>query len=533
MSNTNKIACAIALIAAVSISATQAAPQVRTPVPLTEWDGTASHGGWTFAGSATTSIATDTDGSSYVAVTNRSAGDGPGWTGATFDLPLSEIAGDKIWVTVLTRARNVSQPAHSYNGVKAMVHMVAPGRPDTYDEANGNGPTFPLSYDWKPLSFQTAIPKGATSATLILGLQESTGEADFKLPVVKISGRAYVPHPLNVSGPVYTGHGPGALRGVMIDPKMGPDDIAELAKWHVNLVRWQLLWDSFPNGPANTADYAAYDKWLWSCLGHLDDMLPYFKKAGITVLIDMHTAPGGRDSNLVYRILTDAEWQDRFGEEWDKIARKYRGNRQIWGYDLVNEPMKVQIDTGLLDWRELAEQTAKRVRAIDRDHAIVIEPDPTGVNSLTYFEPLDVPGIVYSVHMYDPGMFTGQGAFPERPMGPIYPGIIGGVEWNKDQIRKDLSEAAQFAKDNHVQIYIGEFSAIRWAKGADKYLADVIDVLEENHWDWSYHAFREWQGWSLEVGDDKSVTTPSPNPTARMAVLRAAFDKNLSQVSKR
>jgi hypothetical protein len=86
-----------------------------------------------------------------------------------------------------------------------------------------------------------------------------------------------------------------------------------------------------------------------------------------------------------------------------------------------------------------------------------------------------------------------------------------------------------FAARNNVSIYVGEFSVARWVPGADRYLSDVISVLEEHHWDWSYHAFRDWQGWSLEVGDDKSIKAPSPTPTARLLVLKAAFAKNTPQ----
>jgi hypothetical protein len=181
----------------------------------------------------------------------------------------------------------------------------------------------------------------------------------------------------------------------------------------------------------------------------------------------------------------------------------------------------------MLNWHGLAEKTARRVRQIDPEHAIIIEPDPWGNPSgLSYFEPLNVPGIVYSVHMYDPHTFTHQGVHADTPMGAVYPGIIDGAEWNKDHIRAWLQPVSDYAKAFNVDIYVGEFSAIRWAKGADRYLSDLIDVMEENHWDWSYHAFREWEGWSPEVGEDKNVATPSPTPTARLLVLEAAFARN-------
>jgi endoglucanase len=34
----------------------------------------------------------------------------------------------------------------------------------------------------------------------------------------------------------------------------------------------------------------------------------------------------------------------------------------------------------------------------------------------------------------------------------------------------------------------------RWALGAEKYLDDSIGFFEALGWDWSYHAFCEWEG---------------------------------------
>ena len=69
------------------------------------------------------------------------------------------------------------------------------------------------------------------------------------------------------------------------------------------------------------------------------------------------------------------------------------------------------------------------------------------------------------------------------------------------------------------------FSCIRWAPGADQYVKDLIDLFEEYGWDWSYHAFREWQGWSAEHSDDPAVMDPVPT-TGRKEVLLKAFEKN-------
>ena len=523
------IACVIvaAHLLLVPLASSCASP---VGVSLPSWDGQQSTNGWLFSDPASVKVMPAGTDPSYVSVNATSVLAGS-QVGASIPLPLDDVRGTNVEVRVDIRAKNVTQPEHSYNGIKAMLHVVSPSRSDTWDQANANGSTFPVNYDWTTFAFRTSVPTDANSATLILGLQESTGLVDFRNLQVVVLRRIPVKPAHPPVGPLYTGHGVGALRGVMISPGIQPADIAVLQQWGVNLVRFQLLWNGFPFSEADTANVAEYNAWLDGMLSHVDEVLPAFKKAGILVVIDLHTPPGGRDHvDKAHRIFTDKLWQDEFGKVWEKIATRYRNEKQVWGYDLVNEPIVGLYKPGLLDWHDLAEQTARQIRAIDPNHAIIVEPDPGGgVSSLANFEPIDVPRVVYSVHMYDPGQFTHQGVLAHLDVGPVYPGVIDGVMWDKDRIRKDFQSVVDWSKAYNAAIYIGEFSAVRWANGADRYIGDVIDLMEENHWDWSYHAFREWQGWSPEVGEDKAVTTPSPTPTARLRVLQAAFAKNTPQ----
>jgi hypothetical protein len=55
----------------------------------------------------------------------------------------------------------------------------------------------------------------------------------------------------------------------------------------------------------------------------------------------------------------------------------------------------------------------------------------------------------------------------------------------------------------------GEFSVIRWAPGAVNYLRDCIELFEQCGWDWTYHAYREWDGWSVEHGSDPGNHQPT------------------------
>jgi hypothetical protein len=129
--------------------------------------------------------------------------------------------------------------------------------------------------------------------------------------------------------------------------------------------------------------------------------------------------------------------------------------------------------------------------------------------------------------MYMPGEFTHQGVHRKGP--PVaYPGQIAGRLWDKAQVQRALQPVVDFQKRYNVHIFVGEFSAIRWAPdgSACRYLTDLIDVFEANGWDWTYHAFREWNGWSVEHGSDPANTAAVSTPTDRQRLLQKWFAKN-------
>jgi len=135
---------------------------------------------------------------------------------------------------------------------------------------------------------------------------------------------------------------------------------------------------------------------------------------------------------------------------------------------------------------------------------------------------------LYTVHMYLPHVFTHQGVY-DSPVGLVYPGVMpDGIHWDKEQVRNSLQVVRDFAADYGVHIYIGEFGSIRWAPDNSTYrwLRDVIEVMEEEGWDWAYHAFREWHGWSVEHSDDRNDNRRTTEPTNRELLLRHWFEKN-------
>jgi hypothetical protein len=114
-----------------------------------------------------------------------------------------------------------------------------------------------------------------------------------------------------------------------------------------------------------------------------------------------------------------------------------------------------------------------------------------------------------------------------------YPGVINGTQWDKKQLENVLKDADEFQKRWNVPIYVGEFSVIRWApkESGARWLQDVVDLFEARNWSWSYHAFREFQGWSLEHDEQfwrEGMASPQvvDGQTERGKIIRTAFQKN-------
>src|SRR3954447_22340485 len=120
----------------------------------------------------------------------------------------------------------------------------------------------------------------------------------------------------------------------------------------------------------------------------------------------------------------------RFTDDWVKVARQFAGNDTVIGYDLRNEPlsykgMSTWCDGGLHDIRAMYERVGAAIQRVDPNKLIIAEgpqnwvtkftgggPAPWGDLSLAGRCPVRLPipnKVVYSVHDYP----QGGGHFPD------------------------------------------------------------------------------------------------------------------------
>jgi len=432
---------------------------------------------------------------------------------------LSPFRGMKLQFRCKAKAENVTKPTQTYLGVKYMLHYKSASGETWRNEDNVYG-----TFDWKELSFIINIPYDATDGDLNLGLQGSTGKVWFDSLSVKVIN---LPNeiPILKKGPFKA---ITKYRGVMSPLVFKPKDFQELGKrWGANLIRWQLTMNSSESKAVGT-NLTKYDSWLSGKLKQLDSVLIACHQNGIRVVIDLHSLPGGRNQDGT-SLFYDSQLNNRFISIWQAISLRYRGNPTVWGYDLMNEPVQNKLPSEGMDYIQTQVKAAKAIRQIDKKTAIIFEVEYwDSPAEFSFLSPIPVSNVIYEVHMYQPGIFTHQGVH-DNGSGITYPGSINGTYYDKNKLTQILQPVRDFQLRYHVPVYVGEFSAIRWAPGAAQYLDDCIDIFEKYGWNWTYHAYREWNGWDIEYENGTSKND-SPHKalkdTDRKKVLLKWFGKN-------
>lgn len=434
---------------------------------------------------------------------------------------LHQYVGYDLIFTVDIKADDVSIPTDSWNGVKFMF---------VYTE---NGTTqYPSStpfkygtFDWAQTQFFVPISnQSSETGTLNFGLQDSTGTVYFsnlKIEYGHVFPLPELPDHFQCEYTSIVKRRP-QMRGVMSPSSYVPNDLTDLRTWNASLIRWQLVSSTVQS------DYLA---WLDGKMAELDLALKENEENDLQInfVVDFHSCPGGRNTNGECPIHTNESLAQLFFTCWERLATRFKGRKGIWAYDLFNEPVQLSLANENRDYLSIQYQAAKLIRKIDPDTPIIIESAQyDSPIAYTYFSPLPLKDIIYQVHMYYPHLYTHQNVNTVWSDDALcsYPGVISNQFYDHDYLERILMPTIEFQKKYNARIFLGEFSAIRWADGAEIYLDDVISIAEKYHWDWTYHAYREYNGWSVEHVEDHTVVKIANYTTKRKAVLLKYFQRN-------
>ena len=423
-----------------------------------------------------------------------------------------------VRATIRARGTGISRPAKSYFGLKFMFHYRDPASgAERWPQADHKGGDF----DWTTLELVMDVgnaPLGEVGVTL--GLQNVAGRVEFDVSSFKVEPYALYEFPRCNQG--YRVSYPKAvanrrqLRGAMLPHDPAEEDIRTLAEWGGTIGRFQMS-RNFQKIDANL-DFEEYVKWLDSRLDLLEKVLDWARKYGMMICVDLHVPPGSIRSNSETRMFTDKSCLDLYVECWEKIARRFKGNADvIYGYDLLNEPHQNRHEVPYSYW-DAQRLAAEAIRRIDPDTTIVMEANwSSSAPAYEYMSPLAMPNVIYEIHMYIPSDYTHQGVNGMWSPPAKWPDAAKG--WDREMLRSRLAPVVAFARRHGAKVFVGEFSAIAWAQGADVYLRDCIELFDEYGWDWCYHAFNEWRGWNVEYAGESRETLRRVGDTPRKRVL--------------
>lgn len=243
-----------------------------------------------------------------------------------------------------------------------------------------------------------------------------------------------------------------------LDKYITHDDIKYLKSIGVNHIRlpfhYKMFTDDLYMGERN-AGFKYFDK-----------LIDWCREEQLYVLLDMHCAPGGQtgdniDDSYGYPYLFKSKSsQDLMTKIWVDIAKKYKDEPVIIGYDLVNEPIAHYFENDLVELDNqlfsIYSRIIKEIRTVDKTHIIFLNGS-IWASKFDVFKELVDDNVVYEFHKY-------------------------WVPVNMEAIQPYID----FREKHQVPIYVGETG-----ENTDEWVNDFRILLEEHSINWCFWPYKK------------------------------------------
>lgn len=244
-------------------------------------------------------------------------------------------------------------------------------------------------------------------------------------------------------------------------------DLDVIESWNFNLIRVPFGYRTLQNADGS---------WKRNAQGEIDFarmdwVVREAAKRGIYVIFDFHIWPGQKANYGNISRLNPAAVAERaqVAEIWSEVAKHYRGNATIAGFDVINEPEGSPNDT-------LQRVMLEAIRAQDSDRIVIGESQ-----SYANFKDPYWKNTMYSAHY---------------PGDDIQGSETGKIEGSATEKIKKWEQAVGIAANPAVQVpvFIGELKAPQDnAESAQQYVA----ALNKRGWSWAVWTYKtvDMGGW--------------------------------------
>ena len=283
--------------------------------------------------------------------------------------------------------------------------------------------------------------------------------------------------------------GPDAVRDFWkkyLDAYITEEDIHYLKQVGINSIRLPFNYRMFSNENYMGANDSTRG------FRYFDRVINWCRKENLFIILDMHCAPGGQtgdniDDGYGYPFLFENEQsQAQCATIWKRIAARYKNEKIIIGYDLLNEPIAHYFDKSILNplLEPLYKKITKAIREVDKNHILFLGGAQWDSNFQPFGTPFDTK-LVYTFHKY----------------------------WTPPT-KAVIQDYIDFSNKYNVPIYCGETG-----ENDDAWVRTFRKMLDSNNIGWHYWPYKK-------INNTKGIVTFSKPDFYDLLIAYAGTEKN-------
>ncbi len=174
-------------------------------------------------------------------------------------------------------------------------------------------------------------------------------------------------------------------------------------------------------------------------------------------------------------------WQRLYWQAWRKVAKLFRNDSALAGYDLYNEPHPLPLPPAVFDTRLLFPFYAQGIRQISRidpNHLFILEGDLFG-GLPTAVRPLHAADVVWSSHLY---------------VGSLLPPAYTG---NPKPLQRELRQSLREAGQVPAPYWTGELGISHGSRIAKSWARAEISLSNRYLTGWAWWEWDDPDGWGV------------------------------------
>ncbi len=237
----------------------------------------------------------------------------------------------------------------------------------------------------------------------------------------------------------------------------------------------------------------------------IDGYIEYALSIDLIIIIDMHHFVELVDAEAIdedKNLPDDFDYERAFYEMWEQISIRYKEMPKELVFEILNEPKD---DITPEKWNEMVAKTISIIRETNETRKIIVSTARTAI--VEAFDDLVLPkdnNLIVTFHYYTPLEF----AFQNDENHSDYE-LDGEIHWlgseeDLEELEKKFKIASDFAKENNVEVLLGEFGVVKTAprESRIKWTEDIVKMAKKYDFSYTYWELGHNFGiFDLETGE--------------------------------